>query len=312
MVAAVAGVWLMPLAPYPVSAGGLVPKWNLQPVSEAMGLWAPALSVALTLITASLLAYLNTGFNMLRGYSYLQCTMYLCMLIAVPMLLATFSTAVVLPPVLVLCSLLLFSIYAQRDGQRHIFTVFLLLSAASAFDYSFAVYLPVMWLALGQMRIFSARSLLASLMGLVTPWIIFFGFGLLRFSDMALPAMLSFELPDSDNLQAISVLATAGFTIFISVVCWLQNVMKIYSYNMQSRAQLGLIVVIQLVTIVAMCLNLPHCTAFIPTIMLCTALQAAHTFAVIYTSPKAAIAILLLILIYLAIYAWRLLVYILP
>lgn len=41
---------------------------------------------------------------------------------------------------------------------------------------------------------------------------------------------------------------------------------------------------------------------------MCAALQVAHMFAVIHNQPRSAVAILILILVYFAIYAWRILI----
>lgn len=311
-IAAAAAFCIWGGARYPVSDGGIVPQWGLCAVSPGLGVLAPVLSTAIVIATACVLAFLNKAFNLLRGYTLLQSTLYLCMAIASPSLLATFNTGVALSCVLALCCVLMYGSYGEANNQRQVFLAFFLLSACSALDYAFAVYVPVMWIAVAQMRIFSVRSLMASLMGIATPWIIYFGFGLTSPDSLAVPELVEFDLPPTNDLPGITILCTALFTVVVAVICWLQNVMKIYSYNAQSRAQLGLIGLMMLVTIVAMCVNIPHASAFMPTLWLCASIQAAHMFAVIYHSPRSAVAILLLILIYLSIFAWRIMICFLP
>ena len=307
-VAAAVAFCLLANVAYPISDGALVHKWNPGAISAKMGAYAPVASIAAAVCIAALLGYLNKAFNLLRGLTMLQSTIFLCMLTATPALLATFNAGIGVCLVIVLCCILMYGSYGRSGNQRQVFLAFLLLSACTAIDYAFAVYVPVMWLATLQMRIFSLRTVLASLMGIATPWIIFFGFGILSPSDIALPDLLNFSIPASSDLAGITLLCTALFTALVAVVSWLQNVMKIYSYNVQSRAQLGLISVIMPVTILAMCLNLPHAGAFLPTLSMCAALQVAHMFAVIYNQPRSAVAILILTLVYFAIYAWRIII----
>lgn len=307
-VAAVVAFCLLASWVYPVSEGAIVAKWSLSALSADMGVYAAAASTAVAISIALLLGYLNKAYNLLRGYTMLQNAVFLSMMVATPVLLATFNAGVCVCIAVVLCCMLMYSSYGRTGSQRQVFTVFLLLSACSAFDYAFVVYMPVMWLACMQMRIFSARTILASLMGLATPWIIFFGFGIVEPADVVMPRLVDLTLPAAADLPGITLLSTALFTAMVAVVCWLQNVMKIYSYNVQSRAQLGLISVILLVTMVVMALNLPHAAAFLPTLSMCAALQVAHMFAVIHNQPRSAVAILILILVYFAVYAWRIII----
>lgn len=288
---------------FPVADGALVPDWSVRQLQ--LGLWAMPAAWAVNVLTAALLCYINKAFNLLRGMTMLQGTLFLMMEVATPSFFMTVRPGMILCIVVALCALVMYSCYSNPNAQRGVFLVFLMLSAGAAIDYAFLVFVPVFLLGCAQMRIFSLRTVLAALMGMATPWIIFFGFGLLTPDSVVMPEI--YVRISADGMSAFSLLlSTAAFTSFVALTAWVQNIVKLLAYNAQSRAMLSLANVIMLVAIVAGAANFTHAGVFLPLINCCASLQIAHLFVSTFKGRRSYWGILSFIFIYLAIYAWRL------
>lgn len=282
--------------------GALVPGWSFDGVLA--GPWALAAGWAANVAIAALMCYINKAFNLLRGMTMLQGALFLVMEVATPVLLLSFSPGLLLCLVLAVCMLVMYLSYGNPNAQRGVFLVFLLLSAGAATDYSFLAFMPVFWLGCAQMRIFSLRTVLASLMGLVTPWIIFFGFGLLEPSSLAMPRV--YDGFSVDSLGDAALLGSSAFTSLAALFAWAQNVIKLLAYNAQSRAMLSLANVAMFMAIAVGATNMSHMETLLPAINFFASLQLAHLFVSTCKGPRSWWGIISFIIIYLAIYAWRL------
>ena len=274
----------------------------------AQPLIAPAqaslyVSIGTNIVIALLLIYLNKIFNPMRAMTKLQAGLFLIMQGALPASSVWFGTGEMLAVVAILCIFLLYASYSDPGAMRNIFLAFLLISALSAADTAALILLPVFWLALAQMRIFSLRSVLASLIGIATPWIILLGLGIVS------PADLQFPRPELASFSAaapgeVPTLVTVATTAFLTVAAWLQNAMKILSYNARFRAFQSVLSVLSLVVILAVTLNYTRVMAYIPLLDCCAAMQVAHLFAAVHRREKSYIAILSLLFIYILFYLW--------
>lgn len=288
---------------FPVADGALVPAWSLRQLH--LGAWGLAAGWAVNVVIASLLCYINKAFNLLRGMTMLQGALFLVLEMATPSFFLTVRPGLVLCLAVVLCMLIMYTCYGNANAQRGVFLVFLMLSAGAAIDYAFLLFVPVFVLGCAQMRVFSIRTVMASLMGLATPWIIFYGFGLLGPGSVVIPEF--YVSISSEGMSTFSVLLScAAFTSFVAVAAWVQNIIKLLAYNAQSRAMLSLVNVIMLVAILASLANFTHVGVFLPVINCCASIQLAHLFVNTYKGSRSYLGILCIILIYMAIYAWRL------
>ena len=93
-----------------------------------------------------------------------------------------------------------FAILQTATSRRRVFLVFFMLSSAVSVQYAFIIYIPVFLIACAQMRIFTLRTVLASLLGLITPWWILIGGGIVAPSDFHLPELTGIsEITGSEN-----------------------------------------------------------------------------------------------------------------
>lgn len=239
-------------------------------------------------------------FNVLRSLTWLYIALFAVMQMATPDLAVQFYSGTLLSVAVGAGLLLLFSCYRNPNPSGPVFLIFLGLSFLTATQYSFALYIPVFLIGCAQMRIFNGRTLTAALLGIICPWWIMIGFGLISPSDIHLPALVSvFSVIDYHD--TLLLLATAGLTAFLTILSFVLNVLRTIAYNARARAINGVFALLSLTTIAAMCVDFHNLLSYIPLLNFCAALQVAHYFSA-HRAEKSCFAIVAVLAAYVALF----------
>lgn len=244
---------------------------------------------------------LNKVYNVFRSISSLNIALFAAMQLATPDLLTQFYTGTMLALIVPLCLLLLFNCYRAPTLTRHIFLIFLLLSFFTATQYCYGLYAIAFMLGIGQMRIFNARSIIAALLGIITPWWIMIGFGIISISDIAIPSFVS-VFSVIDHSDTLLLLTTMGLTAFAMILCFSLNLLKTIAYNARARAINGSFTVISLLTIVCACADYRNIVSYIPMLNFCASMEITHYFST-HRGEKSFIPVLILLASYAVIFA---------
>lgn len=252
-------------------------------------------------VTVGIMLLLNKVYNVLRSMTSLYIALFAVMELATPDLLTQFYTGTLLAIVVPLCQYLLFSCFRAPDSTRHVFVIFLLLSLCAAAQYCFIFYIPVFLLGLGQMQIFGARSLLAAILGIITPWWILIGFGIVTPESAAVPHIESiFAVIGSGD--SLFLLLTIAVTVFCAVLCYVLNLLRTIAYNAQARAFNGSFTLLLLVTAAAACADYRNIISYVPLLNYCAAMEITHYFST-HRGEKSFIPVLIISAAYAAIFA---------
>lgn len=285
------------------AATGIVTTFRVSPLSPAVAVRMALAAMAFSVLT---MMVINRGFNILRTGSRLYIGLFALMVAGVPGAVspAPFGFALVL---LTLMSLLvMYTIYQQAASTRRIFLVFALFSAGSCVDYSFALFLPVWILGCGQMRCLSFKSFLAALIGVVTPYWILWGFGLvplsgIRLHPVAFPSAETFALYSPAALTAIAV------TVITAVAVTLRNIVNVFGLNARTRAFNGILANLTFWAAMLVVVDFGSALVYIPTLAALTALQLTLYFR-IDIKRRSYLTVLSLVIFYIAIFIWNRLV----
>lgn len=301
--------------------GATVVAWQLGDVPPITGdrgpgmaspnLWlaghqALSLAVNLVLVCGALLLMEFTVklFNVLRSMTELPWAAAALMLMATPSLSGQLYGGTVLCAVMWGLTAVMFSTFGAADGmQRRVFLIFFVLSLAGLCQYAFLLYVPMMLTATVQMRIFSLRTLLAALIGMVTPLWIVLGFGLLDIDDLTLPAFGSvFGIFDTDD--TVPTLTAFGMTAAVSLVGIGMNFVKFIAYNARTRGFNGMLILMTVWTLLLMCLDLANAIIYQPLLTTLAGIQLGHYFAN-HRGGRTYIIILLILSLFIAVYVWN-------
>lgn len=287
-----------------VSETGLV----LPPAGDWMPtLWVSfACAMAGSAATIVIVLLLNKVHNVMRAITYIFVPFFLAMQIATPEIMTRLSSGVMLAVVVPLCMYLLFNCYRDPSATRQVFLISFLLSVFTATQYCYAFYIPAMLIGCAQMRIFNRRTLAAALMGALTPWILLFGFGIVRPEDISMPQFTSI-LSEIDLQETLMLFVIAGFTVLCMLVCYTLSVFKTIAYNARARAVNGAFTVVMLTTLVAMCADARNIVAYIPMLNFCAAMETTHYFST-HRAEKSFIAIISILAVYAALFACQIVI----
>lgn len=281
--------------------GIALPGANLWIGDGHVSMWVNTL---LTLGLAALMVTLNRTYNLLRTPTLMEATLFLLMSLSAPVLSDALNTGTMLTLVLLVCLFLLYSTYQTGYCRERIFLIFFLLSLATMTQYCYAVYIPVFIIGTAQMRIFSLKTVLATLMGLITPWFVALGCGIISFSELRFPdipaAVATFSLAENFRL-----IASAGLSAVLLVVGWCLNFPRMIAYNAHLRAYNGTLSVLSLFTLLALCFDFTNMAAYAPVVFMCAAFYMGR-FLATNSSPRSYIPIITIFSLYTALLIWTL------
>lgn len=284
-----------------VDRGIAFPSANLWIENALASMWVNTL---LTLAVATLMVALNRTYNLLRTSTLLDASLFLLMSLATPMLAEGLNTGTMLALVLLACLFLLYSTYQSGYCRERIFLIFFMLSLATMTQYCYVVYIPVFIVGTAQMRIFNLKTLLATVMGLITPWFVLLGCCIVGFSELRFPdiagAVASFSLAANFPLIVAVVVSAA-----MLVVGWCLNFPRMIAYNAHMRAYNGTLSVLSLVTLLALCFDFTNMAAYAPVAYMCAGFYIGRFFAAT-PSQRSYIPIITIFSLYTALLIWTL------
>lgn len=266
--------------------------------------WSLGLNVGLNVLIMAMMVILNKAFNVLRSMTWLEVGLFGIMQAAVPRELTAVNSGTLVCAVVVVCTFLLFGCYSAPERVRTVFLAFMLLSLGAATQYCFAFYIPVFWIVCMQMRIFLLRVFLASVLGILTVWVILFGTGIVAPGALHMPRISSI-FTALDLHSALYLLTVTAVTAFLLVSSIAMNVLKTIAYNARARSYNGALTVIAALTVVAMALDFDNLLSYLPMLNVCAAYQITHYF-VNHRYDRQYIGILAVAGVYIALYLWRL------
>lgn len=280
---------------------GVWMAWHAPGIDLTLPLQGGALM--LTLATGGLMIAINRHFNLLRTSSMFFAALFVVATCATP---GIFDTGII-PPLLALVVTaamgLMFSLYNQRRSDRRIFLVFTLLSAGALADIVFLLYVPVFLAGIAQMRIFRFKKIVAAVMGLVTPWWIAWGLGL-----MTLPRLPHIFFTPPSMLAGLPVgwpfIVAVGLTLLTGFFTGVLNLIRIIGFNAKSRALNGLLSLVSIVTGTLCVINFTALPTYVVLLNACVAFQVGHFFRATANS-RGYIFVLALLASYIGLFIWN-------
>lgn len=265
-------------------------------------------NIACNMLVIALMIWINRSYNFIKALTLIYVSFFAYMQLATPGLLDSFYSGTMLCVVLLLCIGLLFSCFGKRtpESMRRVFLIFFLLSAGTATQYVYACYLPVFLVGCMQMRIFSLRMVLAALLGVVTPWCLMIGSGLVQPAELHWPEFVSI-FSAIDKTETMALLLTVLLTVMLLFAGMTLTFFKILTYNARRRSYNGLLSVLSVFTVLAMMIDYTNIVTYVPALNICAAAAVSHFFA-IHNTEKSYIAILSLYVIYIALFVWKIVI----
>lgn len=251
-----------------------------------------AATFAVHLLAACLLIELNTTFSLIRTRTSFHPAFYL-LFCAACAFLHPFRWAVLGVPALMLACFGLLSTYESESPARGVFYAFFFLSAGSIVCPRLLWFAPLFaWGALF-LRALSARSLLAMLFGLATPYWFLFGysFWMDRFDLFAAPLTAAACLPVIGMLPDAAPAVAFVMLALTAIACSLPYVRIACQDRVRTRLCLTFLIVSEGWAILLTGLFPNEVDVLLPLLALTAAIPVTHLFALVRTRYSAVLFI---------------------
>ena len=252
------------------------------------------INVLSLLATGGIMLAVNKVYSFVRSVTHLLVSAFFLLQLANPLGLASFNAGTLLCLVTANSILPLFASYQDRHSQRSIFLIFAIIAAGSMFHYAFLALIPAFCLGFLYMGVFNIKGLLAMLFGLVTPFWIVLGLGIVSLDDFNPPQAAGiWHLIGQPQINRLLLLALATATT--GIILAVSNLFTIINYRMQTRVYNYFFVVLLVTTVIALCVNYRDVVVYLPLLNLTVAVQIAHAHTVKTTFHNRYVLLLLFI-----------------
>ncbi len=177
-----------------------------------------------------------------------------------------------------ICLDILMKAYNAENATTSMFAVATYLSVGSMVEYAFLAFIliyPVMAIMTKVLRI---KEIVAYLMGLIAPYWVALGLGLISFSDFKMPHFLE-SLPYADGNYLIMVFISIGTLALIGLIMTLNNALLIYAGNMRMRTFNNMINLLGFACGLLMIADFDNFGAYAATFCFAIAVQISNFFA---------------------------------
>lgn len=273
LVLTAAVAWTMGVKP--AHAGGAGIFFSLDGALMGDGVVSLAVNVLCVWMTGGILLALNKVFNYVRAVTHLFVSAFFLLQLAHPSSLVSFNAGTLLSLVTALSAMPLFAAFQDKHSQRRIFLLFALTAAGTMFNYGFLVLFPAFLLGFLNMGVLNFKGLLAMLFGLITPFWIVLGLGIVSPADIVLPRFHGIWSLSGGAPEMLLLVLTAFITL-TGIVLAVVNLFTIMNYRVQTRVYNAFIVFVLISAIIAVCIDYGDVVFFLPLLNLMVAVQIAH------------------------------------
>ena len=215
----------------PAAEFGLCITIPANPLPTHIGSIINTLLIALAIFLAFIF---NKKHSFVRSTEAVLPTTMAVILASNPVNTSYLGSPVVMLIVNLICLDIIMKAYNAENATTSIFAVATYLSLGSMVQYAFLALMIVYPVMALMAKIFRVKEIVAYIMGLVAPYWVALGLGLISFSDFRIPQFLA-NLPNADGNYLLMVFVSLCTLALVGLMMMLNNAMLIYAGNMRVR-----------------------------------------------------------------------------
>ena len=252
-------------------------------------------------VCALVMAYANKKYNFIPEAQPVMALGLLLLLGCNCVTTSTLSTSTLLLLCNVVCLFVIISTFEERNATREFFIIGTLPAIGAMIQYSFLVMIPV-YIAGGiLMKSFRLRELIAFIFGLIAPYWIAIGMGMISPFDFKLPESLIVFNKEAVDADIFLTLLATGIMALFGFVFALYNGVRLFSRNSRLRCIHSTFNIMGVISIFAIIFDFSNFVAYFGTIALWVAIETA-TLLYFYNLRKPQLALILILVIFLPLY----------
>lgn len=244
--------------------------WQISPILS----WI--LNICVIALIPLILYIINKRYNFIRTTEPTFPAVFLVMATSCPWFTQGLNTSTLLCLVNVACLGIIFSTYDQKNAISQMFIIGLVLGLGSMMQYAFLIMVAVYFLCALFMKVLRFKEMLAFLTGIVCPYWMALGLGLIHLSDFHMPSMISFFSTNNDHPDILFLLLGIGLAVFSGFIITLMNFMKLYAGNSKVSAMNLCVMTLGLALVILIFVDYENITAYVISLYLVTAVQISN------------------------------------
>lgn len=244
--------------------------WDINPVSS----WI--INTVLLGGCAAAGFFLNRSYNFIRSTHPVLTSLFLILCASNPWTTGYLSSSTLLCVVNLLCISIMFRSFRSDNATQEMFVIATFLSVGSMFQYAFLPMLVAYVCAAIVMKVFRMKEFLAMTMGLVAPYWVGIGLGLIPLEWFSMPQLSNLFQDYAHASDIFVLLLSVGLAIVCGFLLGVNNSIKLYAGNSQVNAMNLTISFVGIVCSVCVVVDFSNMMAYLATLYFTVAVQVAN------------------------------------
>lgn len=244
--------------------------WDINPISS----WI--INTVLLGACAAAGFFLNRSYNFIRSTHPVLTSLFLVLSASNPWITGYLSSSTLLCAVNLICISVMFRSFRSDNATQEMFLIGTFISVGSMFQYAFLPLIVAYVLSAIVMKVFRIKEFLALVMGLVAPYWVGVGFGLIPLDRFSVPQITNLFQDYARASNLLVMLISVGLAIFTGIVLGLNNSIRLYAGNSRVNAMNLTISLVGIVCSICVVVDFSNMMAYIATLYFTVAVQIAN------------------------------------
>lgn len=271
----VVSFFLTPVAPSAADAGICAPSPNLWHISPGLS-WL--LNNILIIAIAIGLIFANKKVVFVPGQDYVFPVLFLITVAANPWLTCRLNSSTLLCAASLGSFYLLMNSYGRSNATQPLFVVGTLAALGSIVQYAFLLFIPIHLICAGTLQLARPKELLAYALGLIAPYWTLIGLGIIPLDAFSMPHLESLFTTGVSGIDLLFVIIETALAALAIFICATRNSLSIYTTSVRLMLFNRVLVYFAIGALIFACVDFLNFSAYIETILMIAAIQAANTF----------------------------------
>ncbi|MDE5552103.1 MAG: hypothetical protein K2I91_02775 [Muribaculaceae bacterium] len=265
--------------------------WQLPPLAS----WG--INLGLILLSVIGLSLINKQFSLIRGTDHVLTSLFVLLCCSNLVISSRLTSAMILLPVTLIAIAYLFNSYKSENATHMLFSIATFLSIGTMLQYAVIALIVAVFLSAIVMKCLRFREICAFILGLVAPYWIALGTGLITFDDFHIPNLSLIYISNTDMTFTLVTVIGCAVLFAIAALLALSNFVILFAGNTRVRCENSVINIFGLIAALCMVADYTNMFAYIGVFNLWVAVQLANLFALHQLHRSRLIFIIILIIL---------------
>jgi len=242
-------------------------------------MWGWIFNSVILIVTVLTLHLVNRTFNFVPGPDTVMTGMFAIMASSNLWISGNLSTSGLFALANIACMAVMFGCYDKRNATQELCVIATIISLGTMIQYAFIFMLPVYLIAAATLKCLRFKSFIAYLLGIVAPYWVAMGLGIVSLDDFAMPTMTNLFTGFTTRQTLLAGGINLGFTLLLTLVLTLGNMVRLYAGNTQRRLYNLVIDILGLACLICMIFDANNVVVYMCTFYMIAAVQLGNLFA---------------------------------